>query len=603
MKKIRFMDTSFRDGFQSCLGARVKTDDIMPAFEAARDAGFDYFEIGGGARFQSLYFYCQEDAYEMMDRFRAAAPKADLQTLSRGANVVGLISQSRDIIKLHATTFAKHGVSTIRNFDALNDVRNLAWSGKCIAEAGLNHQVTVTLMGLPPGSDEGYPHSAEFYIDTLKKILDAGIPYKSVAFKDASGTAVPSVVYETIKGARKLLGNDVPIHFHTHETAGLAVSCNFAAIEAGADCVDLAMAPLSGGTCEVDILTFWRRLKGTDYCLDIDPKKVLEAENVFADCLSKYYMPPESTTVSPMIIYSPMPGGALTANTQMMRDTGTLHLYDKVIVEMEEVVRRGGFGTSVTPVSQFYFQQAYLNATVGKWAKINEGYGKMVLGYFGHTPATPDAEIVKIASEQLNLQPTTEDVHDINDRNPKLGIAPNKKLLEDNKLPTTDENIFIVASCGEKGLEFLKGNAPFGIRYVTEEKAAKTEGAAKSESGSYTVNVDGQNYNAQVSADGASVTINGKTFKVGASAGAAAATSTAPAASGDAHNVVSPMPGSIFKIVVSEGDSVSEGQTVIIIEAMKMEIEVKAQQGGTVSKILVNQGENVVSGQAVVELS
>lgn len=598
MKKIRFMDTSFRDGFQSCLGARVKTDDIMPAFEAARDAGFDYFEIGGGARFQSLYFYCQEDAYEMMDRFRAAAPNADLQTLSRGANVVGLISQSRDIIKLHATTFAGHGVSTIRNFDALNDVRNLAYSGQCIADAGLNHQVTVTLMGLPPGSDEGYPHSPEFYVDTLKKILEAGIPFKSVAFKDASGTTVPAVVYETIKGARKLLGNDVPIHFHTHETAGLAVSCNFAAIEAGADCVDLAMAPLSGGTCEVDVLTFWRRLKGTNYTLDIDPKKVLDAEQVFAKCLDKYYMPPESTTVSPMIIYSPMPGGALTANTQMMRDTGTLHLYDKVIVEMEEVVRRGGFGTSVTPVSQFYFQQAFLNATVGKWKKINEGYGKMVLGYFGHTPAQPDAEIVKIASEQLGLQPTTEDVHDINDRNPKLGIAPNKKLLEENNIATTDENIFIVASCGEKGLEFLKGNAPLGIRYKTEEKPAAE---AKSESGSYTINVDGQSYNAQVAADGASVTINGKTFKVSSGAAAPAAASAAP--SGDTHQVVAPMPGSILKILVGEGDTVADGATVIVIEAMKMEIEVKAEKGGVVSKVLVNQGDNVVTAQAVIELS
>ncbi len=592
------MDTSFRDGFQSCLGARVKTDDIMPAFEAARDAGFDYFEIGGGARFQSLYFYCQEDAYEMMDRFRAAAPNADLQTLSRGANVVGLISQSRDIISLHATTFKKHGVSTIRNFDALNDVRNLAYSGKCIAEAGLNHQVTVALMGLPPGSDNDYPHSPQFYLDTLKKILDAGIPFKSIAFKDASGTTVPSVVYETIKGARKLLGDDIPIHFHTHETAGLAVSCNFAAVEAGADCVDLAMAPLSGGTCEIDVLTFWRRLKGTGYSLDIDPKKVLEAERIFAECLNKYYLPPESTTVSPMIIYSPMPGGALTANTQMMRDTNTLHLYDNVIVEMEEVVRRGGFGTSVTPVSQFYFQQAFLNATVGRWKKINEGYGKMVLGYFGHTPAQPDPEIVKIASEQLALEPTTEDVHDINDRNPKLGIGPNKKLLEENNIPTTDENIFIVASCGEKGLEFLKGSAPLGIRYKTEEKPAET----KSESGNYTVNVDGQNYNAQVSADGSSVTINGKTFNVSTGAGATAPQSSATEA-GSGHKVVAPMPGSIRKILVGEGDVVTDGETVVVIEAMKMEIEVKAEKGGTVSKILVSQGENIATGQAVVELS
>ena len=146
-KKVRFMCTAFRDGFQSVYGARVFTQDFLPAIAAAREAGIDYFEAGGGARFQSLYFYCREDAFEMMDAFRATAgPDADLQTLSRGVNVVGLESQPSDIVKLHAELFKKHGISTIRNFDALNDVDNLIYSGQCIVDAGLHHQVCVTLM-------------------------------------------------------------------------------------------------------------------------------------------------------------------------------------------------------------------------------------------------------------------------------------------------------------------------------------------------------------------------------------------------------------------------------------------------------------------------
>ena len=150
-KKIPFMCTAFRDGFQSVYGARVLTKDFLPALAAARDAGIDYFEAGGGARFQSLYFYCNEDAFDMMDQFRATAgPSANLQTLARGVNVVGLESQSSDIIRLHAELFKKHGITTIRNFDALNDVENLVYSGQCIAEAGLKHQVCVTLMELPP---------------------------------------------------------------------------------------------------------------------------------------------------------------------------------------------------------------------------------------------------------------------------------------------------------------------------------------------------------------------------------------------------------------------------------------------------------------------
>ena len=146
MKKINYMDCSFRDGFQSCLGARVKTEDFLPALKAAKEAGTTYFEIGGGARFQSLYFYCQEDAFDMMDKCReVVGSDINLQTLARGVNVVGLSSQSRDIINLHAVLFKKHGITTIRNFDALNDVRNLSYSGRCIANAGLKHQVTVTL--------------------------------------------------------------------------------------------------------------------------------------------------------------------------------------------------------------------------------------------------------------------------------------------------------------------------------------------------------------------------------------------------------------------------------------------------------------------------
>lgn len=152
MKKILFQDTSFRDGFQSFFGARVLTDDFIPAVEAASSAGITHFEAGGGARFQSLFLYCGESAFDMMDRFReAAGPDANLQTLARGINVVALSQQPRDMIDLHAKMFKKHGITHIRNFDALNDVRNLEYSGKCITDAGLHHQVVITLMELPPG--------------------------------------------------------------------------------------------------------------------------------------------------------------------------------------------------------------------------------------------------------------------------------------------------------------------------------------------------------------------------------------------------------------------------------------------------------------------
>ncbi len=603
MKKIAFMDTSFRDGFQSCIGARARTDDFLPALVAAKEAGIDNFEIGGGARFQSLYFYCQEDAFEMMDRCRAAVgPDVNLQTLARGANVVGLVSQSTDIIDLHAKLFKKHGVSTIRNFDALNDVRNLSVSGRCIASAGLKHQVTVTMMGLPPGINESYAHTPEFYIDRLRKILDDGVPFDSVAFKDASGTSTPRTVHETIKAARALLGENVKIQFHTHDTAGQAVACNIAAVEGGADIIDLAMEPMSGGTCQADILVMWHRLRGTEYTLDIDPEKIRRAEKVFEQQMSKYFIPPESKQVTPKIIFSPMPGGALTANTQMMRDNNCLDKYDDAIAAMQEVVAKGGFGTSVTPVSQFYFQQAFTNAMQGNWKKITDGYGKMVLGYFGRTPAAPDPEIVKLASEQLGMEPTTEDVHSINDRNPKLGVAAQKAKLEAAGLPVTDENIFIAATCEDKGIEFLKGNKPNGIRYREQPKtaAASQKGA---DGGVFTASVDGKNITVELDPAGDSYTakVNGKKFSVKVSAGAAAPAAQR-AGSGSTTDVTSPLPGTVLKVLVASGAEVAAGDVLLVIEAMKMETEIKAEKAGRIVELLVNPAQVVSAGDVLIRI-
>ena len=264
------MMTAFRDGFQSVFGARVFSQDFLPVVEEAAAAGITHFEAGGGALFQAAYFYSNEDAFQVMDNFRKiAGPSANLQTLARGINVVGLDSQPRDIIKLHAQLMHKHGISTIRNFDALNDVNNLIYSGKCIVEAGLKHEVTVTMMELPPGCAG---HTVEFYEGVLRKILDSGIPYDSVCFKDASGTSTPRKVHETIKMARRLLGKDIRIVFHSHETAGCSVLAYMSALEAGADQLDLSMVPMSGGTCQPDLLTMWHALRGTEYDLGIDPR-------------------------------------------------------------------------------------------------------------------------------------------------------------------------------------------------------------------------------------------------------------------------------------------------------------------------------------------
>jgi pyruvate carboxylase subunit B len=584
-KVIKFMDTSFRDGFQSVFGARVLTDDFLPALQASVDAGITHMEAGGGARFQSLFFYCGESAFDMMDRFRAeVGPDANLQTLARGINVVALSQQPRDIIDLHAKMFKKHGITTIRNFDALNDVRNLEYSGERIAHHGLHHQIVVTVMDLPPGCSGS--HTAEFYLDRLQKILDSDIPFHSICFKDATGTANPRKVYDTLKGARKMVPENTTLWFHTHDTAGIAISQNLAAIEGGADGIDLAKSPVCGGTCQPDILSMMHVLKGTDFTLDLDYEKILAAEEAFEVTMSDYFFPPEAKMVSPTITLSPMPGGALTANTMMMRDTNTLHFYPEVIKEMAEVVRLGGFGSSVTPVSQFYFQQAYLNVTQGKWKVINPNYGNMVLGYFGRTPVPPDPEIVKLASEQLKKPVFTDDPLDILEP----GIPKATKVLEENNLPVNDENIFIIASCEQKGLDYLLGNAKVNVR----KKSDEVEKPAPAPAGprSYSITVNNRIYDVTVNEGGA----------IAAAPAATPAAAPPPPAAGGTE-VEAPTPGNVVKILVQNGDKVKKDQPLLVLEAMKMESEVKSPCDGTVSAVHVTAGDTVQTGDQLFTIA
>ena len=595
MKKINFMLTAFRDGFQSVIGARVFSKDFLPVVEEAAAAGIQHFEAGGGALFQAAYFYSNEDAFTVMDNFRkAAGASANLQTLARGINVVGLDSQPRDIIRLHAQLMKKHGITTIRNFDALNDAENLIYSGKCIAEAGLHHEVTVTMMELPPGCQG---HTVEFDESVLRRILNSDIPFHSIAFKDASGTSCPAKVYDTIKMARRLVGDKYPIAFHTHETAGCGVLCYKAALEGGADQIDLSIAPLSGGTCQPDVLTMWHALRGTEFSLDIDYRKIIRLEQSLKNALKDYFMPPEATKVDPIIPFCPMPGGALTANTQMLRDNGLMDKYHDIIEAMGETVSKGGFGTSVTPVSQFYFQQAFNNVMFGPWKKIAEGYGKMVLGYFGKTPGRPDPEVVRIASEQLHLEPTAKNPLDLNDANPAKGRKAAVAMLEANKLPITDENIFIAATCQEKGIAYLKGEGRIGVRKNVKnpETAPVSSGAGRSE---VTVCINGKDYCVKFDKGGA--VVNGVPVSYTVKENAAPVATPATAASAGKpekfENLNAALPGIVLRMLVNPGDRVRADQAVMILESMKMETEVQSPVDGVLASFQVREGDQVQSG-------
>ncbi len=638
-KQIKVMDTSFRDGFQSIYGAKVLVDDFIPALKAAVDAGIRHFETAGGARFQAPIFFCNENAFETMDKIReAVGPDVTLQSLARGVNVVGLNSQPRDVIDLHAKMFAKHGVNVIRNFDALNDVNNLIDSANSIKKYGLKHEVTITMMELPYGCEGA--HDVAFYERVLRNILDSGLPFDSLAFKDASGTSNPRKVYATVKMARELLGQDAHIRFHSHETAGTGLAAYLAALEGGADGIDLAMKPVSGGTGQPDIISMWHALKGTEYDLGIDIKKVMETEEIFKECMKDYPISPISLAVNPILIQAPLPGGATATTVNQLKDMGMLDKFPKLIANMKEVVERGGYATSVTPVSQFYAQQSFLNAiTEHPWEKANPGYAKMLLGYFGKTPCEPDPELVKWAEEkltedarskakkgiedkiksehpdyseeqltaevnkeleQIKVEPTTEKVVDINEKDPEKGVEAAKKRLEAAGLPVTDENLFIAAACKDgnvdKGIDFLLGKGVVSVDKSANKAKAETSSTANSDG--CTVTVNGKKYAVKFNGDKA--VVNGKEYSVDVKDGIEEVASNA--GSGEGTEVKAPMPGAVLRVLKSVGDTVEENEEIVVIEAMKMETPIKAPVAGTINSISVAQGDKVQTGQVMATI-
>jgi pyruvate carboxylase subunit B len=605
-KKIRVMFTPFRDGVQSAFGGKVRLADILPAMQASAEAGIRHFEFGGGARYQAPYFYVGEDPFACMDAMRDAVGKeADLQILTRSVSGVTLNTQKLAALKLQAELMHEHGTTWDRNFDYMNDVDNLVKTGQPIVDAGMHHQVCISLMGLPFDSSD--VHTAEFYIGVVEKLLASGIHIDSVCLKDASGTTDPKTVYDTAIGVKRILPPEVLLWMHTHDTASTAVACYMAGIAGGCDGVDVSIRPLASGTTQPDARSLQHALKGTGYTLDIDMSKLVDIESLLAEGLEPYAFNPVTTTPDPRVVGFPMPGGAIGPNVHMMSEAGILNKYSEVLAEFPVVVKAGGAWTSVTPGSQQYWLQAFNNVLHGRWKKIDVGYGKAVLGYFGRPPLPPDPEVVKIAADQLGKEPFDGD---------PLEAAPDSiaqavAALEERGLEKTKENIFLVAAAivpGKnmelnEGIRLLQGKPkivlPLKARQEPKTEATPSAAPATAVSGPLeTV--------CQVEENGTT-----RTFRIrlepanGAAARAAGpdAANSVPAGN-NRVSVFSPFSGKVelVEIKAKVGDAVQEGQVVAAVEAMKAKHDVRAPQGGIVASIDAEIGADIVAGKPIMTL-
>ena len=615
-KRIRVMLTPFRDGLQSVFGGKVRTADIVPALKVAVEAGVRHFEFGGGARYQAPYMYVGEDPFDAMDQLRdAAGDGVDLQILTRSVSGVTLTTQALPALELQARLMRKHGTTIDRNFDFMNDVDNLVATARPIVEAGMHHQLCVATMGLPYASDA--THTPAYYVDVVERVLASGVRVDSVCMKDASGTTDPRTCFETARGLKRILPDDVPLWQHTHDTASMAVACYMAGIEGGVDGIDLSVRPLASGTSQPDVRSMWHALKGTGYALDVDHTKMDAIERALDEGLADYAFNPITLAADARVVNFPMPGGAIGPNVHMMAKAGILERYGEVLAEFPVVVEAGGAWTSVTPGSQQYWLQAFNNVLHGRWKKIDGGYGRSVLGYFGRPPETPDADVVRIAAEQLGMAPFDGD---------PLAAAPDslepaREALEANGLPTTDENVFLVASAivpGKRmelneGLRLLLGqarvNLPLRAAERDEPAAPAAPAAAPAPSATHTGPVT---TTATVVEGGVTrvfqITLENGTNDGAATPQATAAAPTAPAPTppppAAATDICSPFSGTVevLDVRVKEGDAVTSGQVVAMVEAMKAEHEVRSPASGSVAKVHVRPGDEVRAKQPIVTL-
>ncbi len=605
-RKIRVMFTPFRDGLQSSFGGKVRLNDFLPAMQASAEAGVKHFEFGGGARYQAPYFYLGENPFEDMRKMRAAVgPDVDLQILTRSVSGVTLTTQSIEALRIQARLMKAAGTTWDRNFDFMNDTDNLVKTGKPIVDAGMHHQVCIALMGLPFESKT--VHTPEFYINIGRKLLQSDVQIDSICLKDASGTTDPKTIYDTAVGLKKIMPPEMPLWMHTHDTASTAVACYMAAIHGGADGADLSIRPLASGTVQPDVRSLAHALKGTGYSLDIDVAKLAEIEGILQELLHEYNFNPTTTTADARVLGFPMPGGAIGPNVHMMVKAGILDKYSEVLAEFPIVVEAGGAWTSVTPGSQQYWLQAFNNVMYGRWKKIDPGYGRSVLGYFGRTPLPPNPEVVEIASKQLEMEVFEGDPLDAAPNN----IGPAKQALEERGLPITDENIFLVLAAmvpGKKielneGIRLLTGTSKIDIplKKKAEEAAPPPAAPAAVTAPALTGPTTTR---CTVEENGTMrtfvVTLEPATQAVGASAAAAA-----PAAPAGGTPVHSTFAGSVevVDLLVKQGDKVAVGTVVAAVEAMKAKHDIKSPVAGQVTAIHVTIGDEIDSSHPIMTIA
>lgn len=587
-KKIGISELVLRDAHQSLHATRMTTADMLPACGMIDKIGYWAVEGWGGATYDSCIRFLNEDPWERLRKLHAALPNNKIMMLLRGQNLLGYRHYADDVVDKFVETAAKNGIDVFRIFDACNDPRNLERATKAAKKTGKHVQMAISYAVTPF-------HTNQVYADLAKTYAEFGAD--SICIKDMSGLLKPYEAYDLVLAIKKAC--DLPIEIHSHATTGLSVATELKAVEAGADVLDTAISSMSMGTSHSPTETVVEMLKGTEYDTGLDTKALLEIAAYFRE-VRKHYSSLESSFLGAdtRILLSQVPGGMLSNLESQLKQQGASNKMDDVLKELPIVQKDVGYVPLVTPTSQIVGTQAVFNVLFGRYERMTGEFRDLLVGKYGKLPAEPNADLVKKALAQNNMK-------EVVTCRPADKIEPEwdkmVKEAKENGGDGSDEDTLTYAMFPKVAPKFFKERANGPVDAATAFAKKETPAAEPaSKGGSYTITVNGSAYN--VTSDGnGSVTVNGTPYSVSVGTGTAApATVSAPVATGGV-DVKAPVAGTLLKQCFANGTKVSKGQTIIIIESMKMELEVKATADGTIT-YSVAPGSQIQSGQVLATI-
>ncbi|WP_323736719.1 sodium-extruding oxaloacetate decarboxylase subunit alpha [Methanosphaera sp. ISO3-F5] len=558
MSKVKIIETALRDAHQSLIATRMRTEDMVPILEDMDKAGYFSLEAWGGATFDSCIRFLNEDPWERLTTFKEHLTKTPIQMLLRGQNLVGYKHYADDFVQEFVEKSYENGVDVFRIFDALNDSRNMEMSIKTAKQQGAYVLGTISYTISPV-------HTIEKYVDFAKEL--AAMECDAITIKDMAGLISPQVATDLVTALKDEL--DLPVNLHSHCTSGMTLMSYQAAVNAGVDMLDTAISPFSGGTSQPPTESVVAALESTPNATGIDLKILSKIKEYFAELNEKYnalFDPLASTVDTDVLIYQ-VPGGMLSNLVSQLKQQDALDKYQDVLAEIPKVRKDLGYPPLVTPTSQIVGVQSVMNVLMGeRYKNVTKEVQEYLKGYYGRAPAEINQELYKEAigdEEPITCRPA-----DLLE--PELEAARAK--LEEENLIKKEEDVLTYAMYPTIAEKFLKGEA------VAEEiPEPKLEYTASNIPNSYDVEVDGEVFSVKILPTGY-MEMEPSSQQIKTSIEGA---------------LTSAMQGMIVKLKVKVGDKVNEGDTVAVLEAMKMENDVKADRSGKITEIFISEGDTV----------